>query len=317
MQNKIDPHIYSCFSKRIGQELLKKRLRKQKKYKESIFYEASGACFYARDFKTIYHFLTLFLKATRLYSVGRKNTQKYSLVENEIEIKGLPQQFKGFRILHISDLHLDSIGDNWQFFINKLCAIHADICVFTGDLTLHSRNKPQFDPKEIKKMLQKLRLPMGAYGVLGNHDILETVPLLEKYGLRMLTNESIKLEKNGEAIWLAGIDDSYYYKCDDIAKSLENVPKAAVKILLSHCPDIFEAADQADVRLLLCGHTHGGQICLPGAVPILTNACSPRSYCSGPWQYKSLLGYTSRGAGTSGVPIRFFCPPEITIHTLR
>src|SRR3954465_14630772 len=88
-------------------------------------------------------------------------------------------------------------------------------------------------------------------------------------------------------------------------------------ILLSHTPEVYRQAAQANFDLMLSGHTHGGQICLPGSIPIKLEAVLPRRMGAGPWQYRDMTGYTSVGAGSSVVPVRLNCPPEITLHHLR
>jgi predicted MPP superfamily phosphohydrolase len=89
-----------------------------------------------------------------------------------------------------------------------------------------------------------------------------------------------------------------------------------VSILLSHTPEVYRQAAHAAFDLLLCGHTHGGQICLPGQVPIILDARIPRHLGRGPWQYQQMVGYTSPGAGTSVIDVRLNCPPEVTVHEL-
>jgi predicted MPP superfamily phosphohydrolase len=90
-----------------------------------------------------------------------------------------------------------------------------------------------------------------------------------------------------------------------------------VSILLSHTPEIYRQAAHAQFSVMLCGHTHGGQICLPGGYPLTLDAKCPRYLGAGPWRYHNMVGYTSRGSGTSIVKARFNCLPEITLHRLR
>ncbi len=94
------------------------------------------------------------------------------------------------------------------------------------------------------------------------------------------------------------------------------IPEGEPSILLAHSPEIYKQACYAGFQLMLCGHTHGGQICLPGGFPLIVNAQCPRRICRGAWRYDSLQGYTSSGCGSSIVPARFNCPPEVTIHEL-
>src|SRR5690606_31536466 len=111
--------------------------------------------------------------------------------------------------------------------------------------------------------------------------------------------------------------DPHYYRADNLEKAAAGLPDGAVTILLAHSPEIYRHAAYADFDLLLCGHTHGGQICLPGGRPIICNANSPRELCRGAWRYRDLQGYTSLGSGACMVDVRINCPPEITVHHLR
>jgi predicted MPP superfamily phosphohydrolase len=136
-------------------------------------------------------------------------------------------------------------------------------------------------------------------------------------GVTMLLNEAILIERDGARFHLAGIDDAHFFRVDNIEKAASGIPAREFSILLSHTPEIYRQAAHADFDLLLAGHTHGGQICLPGGVPITLDAVLPRRMGAGAWAYHGMSGYTSRGAGSSVVPARFNCPPEITLHHLR
>jgi predicted MPP superfamily phosphohydrolase len=136
-------------------------------------------------------------------------------------------------------------------------------------------------------------------------------------GIRMLLNESETIERGDQRIHLAGIDDAHFYRADNIEKAATGIPSAEFSILLSHTPEIYRQAALAEFDLLLSGHTHGGQICLPGGIPITLDSVLPRYMGSGAWKYRNLIGYTSVGAGSSIVPVRFNCPPEITLHRLQ
>jgi predicted MPP superfamily phosphohydrolase len=125
-----------------------------------------------------------------------------------------------------------------------------------------------------------------------------------------------RIERDGQRIYLAGIDGAHYYRVDNIEKAATGIPVGTFSILLSHTPEVYQQASYADFSLLLCGHTHGGQICLPGRIPITLSSILPRHMGSGPWKYRDMIAYTSVGAGCSIVPVRFNCPPEITLHRL-
>lgn len=102
--------------------------------------------------------------------------------------------------------------------------------------------------------------------MLGNHDTIRMVPGLEEMGIRMLLNECEMIARGNQRIHLAGIDDAHFYRVDNIEKAASTIPDDEFSILLSHTPEIYRQAAHADFSLLLCGHTHGGQICLPGSI---------------------------------------------------
>jgi predicted MPP superfamily phosphohydrolase len=153
--------------------------------------------------------------------------------------------------------------------------------------------------------------------VLGNHDTIQMVPGLEAMGIQMLLNESVAITRDGQRIFIAGIDDAHFFRVDNIEKAASQIPDGEFSVLLSHTPEIYRQAAHADFNLLLSGHTHGGQICLPGSIPITLDSVLPRRMGSGAWRYHRMIGYTSVGAGSSVVAVRFNCPPEITLHRLR
>jgi predicted MPP superfamily phosphohydrolase len=143
------------------------------------------------------------------------------------------------------------------------------------------------------------------------------LPGLEALGLAMLVNEHVELRRAGASLFLVGIDDAHYYGVDNVAQAASTVPADAVSILLSHTPEIYRQAAHAGFDLMLCGHTHGGQICLPGERAITLDARCPRYMGNGPWRYERMRGYTSVGSGSCIVPVRLNCLPEVTLHTLR
>ena len=173
-----------------------------------------------------------------------------------------------------------------------------------------------------EKVLQSVgdlrrRLKGPLYGVLGNHDSITMAPSLEAMGIRLLFNECEAIARGGNQIYLAGIDDAHFYRSDDIVKAASGIPQDGFSVLLSHTPEVYDQAAAAGFDLMLSGHTHGGQLCLPGGIPIKLEAILPRSMGAGAWRHAGMVGYTSAGAGTSLVPVRLNCPPEISLHTLR
>ena len=133
----------------------------------------------------------------------------------------------------------------------------------------------------------------------------------------MLLNEHVRLQRGEETVYLAGIDDAHYYRVDNLEKAADSIPQEEISILLSHTPEIYRQAAHTGFDLILCGHTHGGQICLPGGIPVTLDSKCPRYMGSSAWSYLEMQGYTSTGAGTCIVNVRLNCPPEVTLHHLR
>jgi uncharacterized protein len=198
--------------------------------------------------------------------------------------------------------------------IELLPTVSYDLCVLTGDYRGKTYGPYQAAIEGLARVRAHLQGPV--YGVLGNHDTIRMVPDLEEIGIRMLLNESEALERDGERLHLVGIDDAHYYRVDNIEKAASAVPAAEFSILLSHTPEIYRQAAHAGFKLLLSGHTHGGQICLPGAIPIILDSVLPRRMGAGAWTHRDMIGYTSVGVGSCILPVRLNCPPEITLHRL-
>jgi len=255
------------------------------------------------------------LRLSGLYWRGRRNASELRVKQNEVVLRRLPRPFDGFKILHLSDLHVDLSEGAMDCLFDLLPGLEYDLCVLTGDYRGKTSGPVDLVLAQMARLCEALKGQV--FGILGNHDTVRMVPALEGMGIRMLLNESVALERGGQRIHLAGIDDAHFYRVDNIEKAAEAIPHEDFSILLSHTPEIYRQSAHAGFDLLLSGHTHGGQICLPGCIPITLDAILPRSFGSGAWKYGDMAGYTSVGAGSSVVPVRFNCPPEITLHCLR
>ena len=255
------------------------------------------------------------LKATGLYWRARQNAERILVKRNDMRFKTLPPLFEGFTILHISDLHVDMNEGAMNRLIGLVGSMQYDVCVLTGDY--RGRTFGPFQPAldGVARLGTHLKQPI--YAVLGNHDTIQMVPGLEAMGIRVLLNECETIVRKDQRIYLAGIDDAHFFRVDNIEKAALSIPRGEFSILLSHTPEVYRQAAHANFDLMLSGHTHGGQICLPGSIPIKLEAVLPRRMGAGPWQYGDMTGYTSVGAGSSVVPVRLNCPPEITLHHLR
>jgi len=254
------------------------------------------------------------LVAMGLYRRGLANAEKVVLRENRIVSARLPRAFDGFAILHLSDLHVDMCPQAMARMRALIAELSYDLCVLTGDYRGATRGPHEAALDGMAALRDVLRAPILA--VLGNHDTILMTPRLEQMGMRVLLNECETIHHNGARIHVAGVDDAHYFRVDNIAKAGEGIPQGEFSILLSHTPEIFRQAAHAGFDALLAGHTHGGQICLPGGFALTLDSVLPRAFGAGAWRYHDMQGYTSVGAGSSVLPVRFNCPPEVTLHRL-
>jgi uncharacterized protein len=256
------------------------------------------------------------LKVLGLWNHGVKMALKYQIVEEKVVFPKLPPQFDGYRIMHLSDLHLEGIVDGGKSFCRMLEGLETDLCVITGDFRHHNWGESSAMLELLKPIIQKIHCRDGILAVLGNHDGISIVPGMEKLGLRVLLNESLRIKREHASIWIGGVDDPHFYRLHELEQTMKGTQEEEFKILLAHSADIVYEAVKQNVDYYLCGHTHGGQICLPGGIPIIANMKLPRKFFAGSWQEGHMKGYTSRGVGTSDIPVRLFSKPEIVIHKL-
>jgi len=299
---------------RIGAEHVEQRLKVETEHEAQLFGQGL-IIFNLENWYSAPRVIGSALKLMGLYSRARHNADQIAVRKNLLEFESLPPAFADFTILHLSDLHADISQGAMQHLISIVGDLKYDICVLTGDYRGKTYGPFDTSLKSILELRAQLKKPL--YGVLGNHDSIYMVPALEQMGIRMLFNECVTLSRNDSQIYLAGIDDAHFYRTDDIEKAAKQIPGGAFSILLSHTPEVYRKAASAGFNLMLSGHTHGGQLCLPGGIPIKLEARLPRSMGAGAWQYGRMAGYTSVGVGTSLLPVRLYCPPEITLHTLR
>ncbi|MEN8140358.1 MAG: CDP-archaeol synthase [Thermodesulfobacteriota bacterium] len=256
-------------------------------------------------------------KAAGLYERGLANTLAPEVTPRHFSCPGLPKSFAGLRILLLTDLHLDGVTGLGEVMGRQLSGLEVDLCLVGGDLRMKTYGAMAPCLRELKELLPQIKSRHGIFAVLGNHDCIEMVPELEDCGLTMLVNDNWCLEEDGERLWLVGLDDPHYYMVDNVPLAMRQVGQGEFSIVLAHSPEAYRGAAAHGANLYLCGHTHGGQICLPGGRPLLTNSRAPRYTAKGHWRFQNMQGYTSRGAGASGVPLRFNCPGELTLITLQ
>ncbi|MBV9087400.1 MAG: metallophosphoesterase [Acidobacteriaceae bacterium] len=249
----------------------------------------------------------------------------HALVENvEIRLPHLPDAFRGFRIAQLSDIHFGPfIGEPIvQQAVRTVLALQPDLVVLTGDYVshpLHTQHGIEGARKaeplaEVLRELSSIQM----VGVLGNHDHWNNGDFvssaLRRNRVEVLENQSLAIERGGERLWIAGVDDVLARK-NDIDKTLRGTSAGETVILLAHEPDFADQAANFPVHLQLSGHSHGGQVRIPGVgAPILPPLGT--KYPIGLTRVRDLQVYTNRGLGVIAPPVRFNCPPEITLITL-
>jgi len=314
--NEHDRAFYDL-ARRLGEAYMGQRLRIQVDHAADIFFREGRGAVHVENMDFLYPILRVLLQIVRLYERGQANARAPRVVVNPVPIPSLAPAYHGLRILHLSDLHLDGLPGSGRRWAAAIRPLTFDLCLFSGDLRFQTYGDYAAALAELDDLLPALDCPHGVLGVLGNHDFLECAPPLERRGVRMLLNEAVCIRRAGAPLWIVGVDDAHFYGLDDLSRATRDIPPGEPRILLSHSPELVAEAGRHGINLMLSGHTHGGQIRLPGGfAPMLNISCS-RRYGRGAWRYGELQGYTSAGLGCSGLDVRFNCPPEIVIHVLR
>jgi len=271
-----------------------------------------------RHWSIFEHLIRIFgslLSVTPLYRVGYNNATNIIVNRINLPFPDLPEAFHGYKVLHLTDLHIDFITGMERTVSRMISNIDADLCVMTGDFRERISGGFRSIIGPIRDIVRHTRTRDGIVATLGNHDSYQMVGPFEDMGIRVLTNETIDIERGGDRILITGLDDPYYYYTDQAIRALEETPDA-FKIALVHAPSMYDAASENGYRLYLCGHTHGGQICLPGGIPIIRHLRYGRQFYRGLWHFNGMTGYTGQGTGTVGIPLRFNTKSEITLLTL-
>ena len=251
------------------------------------------------------------------YLALSNESDEISVERVSIPIAGLPAAFEGFTIAQLSDIHL--LPYTQPAFIEKAVAVannlNPDLIALTGDYVWRE-SEAMF---ELAPIIAGLNARYGVYGILGNHDYWLDVDLV-KAGFRqaripLLVNERLPITRGGAGIVLAGLDDGWAGH-PDLAMALDGAPADAPVILLLHEPDLADAYGPGGrCALQLAGHSHGGQVRLPGsgalALPYLG-----QKYDFGLYRIDDMWLYTNRGLGNISVPLRLNCTPEVTLLTL-
>lgn len=239
--------------------------------------------------------------------------RKVGLTEVRVGLPGLPKRSEGLRIAFLTDLHYgpDTPSSTIEKAVSLAQSVRPDVILVGGDYV-------QWSIEQLSGVIQivkRLNAPFGVYGVLGNHDYyrpdLLTERLLREADVHVLRNEGIDLQ-NG--LFVCGIEDTWRGQFDSEAAT-GNLPKGAAIVALSHNPagiNLFR--DKG--ALVLSGHTHGGQIVLPGLAPHRAPGLGDFPVLQGWYRINSTAGFVSRGIGQTVLPLRVNCPPEVVLATL-
>jgi predicted MPP superfamily phosphohydrolase len=248
---------------------------------------------------------------------GLVEPRRLRLVRRRVPVPGLPPAFAGLRVLHLSDVHVGAPHCGARH-MDAAAALEADLVVVTGDLV---HGTPHI--ARCAELLGALRAPLGVWAVLGNHDYSyphcrvhteALVAALAARGVRLLRNTAAPVTWQGATVWLAGVDDPHRRR-HDVAAALTAVPPDACTLFLAHSPDVLADLPSGRVALVLTGHTHGGQVRLPGLPAIVTRTRLRFREPYGLRRVRGHLVHFHAGLGAP-TPFRFGMPPEIVLLEL-
>jgi len=236
----------------------------------------------------------------------------------ELPIADLPDELDGFRIIHLSDLHCQP---HWQTayddLLDRLYADEPDLIVITGDIVDYV-NHPHRCLPTAHQLLGGLRAPAGVLGILGNHDRTLYPGELNGTPLRLIDGQRLLIPARNKTIELvAAIGPEREDYPRGFEKAFPAKTPGVPRIILSHYPDHIRKMKCLKPDVFLTGHTHGGQACLPGCIPILRHDSLPIKYFHGTHRYANTWLVVNRGFGFSTLPFRLFCPSEVIEIVLR
>lgn len=247
------------------------------------------------------------------------------IVRQEIALRRWPERLNGFTIALLSDFHYDPFFSAHPIHaaIPMVNGVKPDLIVLTGDFVsvpvLQAAAKGAQAAEPCADLLRRMQAPMGLWACLGNHDAfsdpVRIIGALRNAGIQVLLNQAVPLEKDGARFWLAGVND-VMAGIADVQGALRDVPASEATVMLVHEPDFADHVKRFPVDLQLSGHSHGGQVRIPGLLPLYLPEMA-RKYDMGLYQLGQLTLYTNPGLGTVRLPVRLNCPPEITVLRLQ
>jgi len=288
-----------------------------KEWYETSWFPSWGWRFRLIIVKISHFFMTQFFRILGLSGRGYKNALDLQIEYKELNFSDLPKNFHGTKILFLSDFHLGGMKELPEIIVSKIQHLEIDLCLLGGDYRFSVTQPTRPFLKDMEKIISCIRSSMGIFGVLGNHDGLEIVPAMERLGMKILLNESIRLQKGEESINLIGGDVFVDFRRNDLEKAFNGINQNEFNLFLTHSPCIFEEAQEQGASLYLCGHTHHGQVRIPKIGALFTATRAPKMFAQGDWRYKDMVGFTGPGLGTVAATVRFRCPPKAVVLTLK
>jgi len=268
-----------------------------------------------------------FLKSALVCSAGLGYWYPWEYDVNNIElntvyipIKNLDQAFDGFTITQISDLHCDRSSSvvRLEHAVDIVNQQRSDLVVVTGDYFTNDDGASRH-MRDCGKLLSSIKSKEGVVSVTGNHDYWTDFNVLSKMianaGVRLLDNVNFFIQRRGAYIQIIGLSSFWMGEMNTV-KAFSGVINAP-KIVLAHNPDTAPHITKYFPDIMICGHTHGGQVRFPILGPIISYTRIGRKYSSGLNKYGDMMIYTNRGIGTYWIDARFLCPPEITTFVLK
>lgn len=295
--------------------LWQRRLEREKKL---CLHEGDERAFKSFHMQLASICVTDLLKFSGLYAQGRENAVSPVLRRLDWCPPRLPAALDGLTILHLSDPHFSRFDRRLtEGAARCVDGVAADYVFITGDYRFGHFGPVEHVPHHLREVLHGVTAREGIYATLGNHDLGTTALDLRALDIDVLVNEGRRLAPRGVPLWLGGTDDAHGFRSASLNAALDGRAPGEFTVLLTHTPELALAAARAEVDLYLCGHTHGGQICLPGGIPLKLNARAPLRFARGPWRERGMLGLTTNGLGTTDIPLRYNCPAECHLITLR
>ena len=237
-----------------------------------------------------------------IYERGKRNALVIEKREISFYFPDLPPAFDGYKVLFLTDLHLDCLDGLTEKIVEIVRQTSSDLCILGGDFRMRTYGSFTAALDEMGRLLPEIRAKDGILGVLGNHDCLEMVESFKERGVSLLINDSRAVERDGERIWIVGVDDCHYFKAHDLKSAFTGLPLQTFSILVSHSNEVYREAVEYRPDLLISGHTHAGQILLPGIGPVFTHSKPQGGFAMGDGNMKGCRAIRAPG------PVFQACP---------